>query len=69
MAHPKDDELTPIDTVVLIKSGVHTGKKARIKRHVFLKDGKGFLHYEGYIQMKGKVFYALYHDDLEILPD
>jgi hypothetical protein len=27
MGHPKDDELIPLDTVVIIKSGLNKGKK------------------------------------------
>jgi hypothetical protein len=69
MAHPKDDQLIPIDTVVKIKTGPNAGKKARIKKHSFLMDGKGFLNYLGYIQGKGKDLYALYHDDLEVIPN
>ena len=66
MAHPKDDELIPINTIVTIIRGANIGKRARIKQHSFQMNEKGFLNYLGYIQGKGKDLYALYHDDLEV---
>lgn len=62
MAHPKDDEIWPIGTVVRIKK---TGQFALIKDYGFVKDGKGFLNYYGEIEgREGQ--YALYHDDIEL---
>lgn len=61
--HPKDDEVYPIDTVVRLKK---TGEFAIIVGHGFLKDGVGFLHYEGIIEGRGDGHYALYHNDIEL---
>jgi hypothetical protein len=62
MAHPKDDEVYPVDCVVRWK---RTGQFALIKGHTFLRDGKGFLNYLGEIEGR-KGMFALYHDDIEI---
>lgn len=66
MAHPKDDEVYPADTVVRLKK---TGQFVRIIEPVFLKDGRNFLHYHGEIEGR-EGMYAIYHDevDLEALP-
>jgi hypothetical protein len=61
MAHPKDNEVYPVDTVVRWKK---TGQFALIKSHTFLRDGKGFLNYLAEIEGRTGTF-ALYHDDLE----
>jgi hypothetical protein len=61
--HPKDDEVYPVGTVVRIKK---TGEFALIKSIAYLKDGIGFLHYEGMIEGKGDGRYALYHEDVEV---
>ena len=63
MAHPKDHEAYPDETVVRIKK---TGEFAIIKRRAFLKDGKGFLHYEAEIEGRKPGHYALYHDDIDV---
>lgn len=62
MAHPKDNEVYPQDTVVRIKK---TGQFAMIRVRTFLKDGNGFLNYLGEIEGR-KGLYALYHDDIEL---
>jgi hypothetical protein len=67
MAHPKDDELIPLQTIVRIKEGSCKGKRARIKQHSFRFEGQYFQHYLGYIEGRGKGLYVLYHDDLEII--
>lgn len=61
MAHPRDNEVYPVDTVVRLKK---TGQFALIKSHTFLRDGKGFLNYLAEIEGRSGIF-ALYHDDLE----
>jgi hypothetical protein len=40
MSHPKDNEIYPIGTKVLILRGFNKGKTAVITHHNFLKDGK-----------------------------
>jgi hypothetical protein len=63
MAHPRDNEIYPVGTVVRLKK---TGEFARITHQDFLKDGKGFLNYRGVIEGRGEGHYALYHDDFEL---
>ena len=63
MAHPKDDQLYPIGTIVRLKK---TGEMAEIKDYTFLMNRKGFLNYLGQIEGKGSAVYALYHDDIEL---
>jgi hypothetical protein len=69
MAHPRDDEVYPVGTVVRLKK---TGEFARIEKRIFLKDERNFLHYLGQIdgRKSGPGYYAIYHDevDLEALP-
>ena len=62
MAHPKDHEAYPVDTIVRIKD---TGQFARIVGHTFLKDRKGFLNYLAEIEGRNGQ-YALYHDDIDL---
>lgn len=66
MAHPRDDQVYPLGTVVRLHK---TGEFAIIKDHTFLKDGKNFLHYLAEIEGR-KGLYCLIHDevDLEALP-
>jgi hypothetical protein len=66
MAHPKDNEVYPVDSVVRLKS---TGQFAIIKRQSFQKNGEGFLNYEGEIEGREGI-YCLIHDriELECLP-
>ena len=66
MAHPADNEIYPIGTVVRLK---RTGEFAIIRKQNFLKDEKGFLHYLGEIEGR-EGLYCLIHDqlDLESLP-
>jgi hypothetical protein len=63
----KDHETYPEESVVRLKK---TGEFALIKKRVFLKEGKNFLHYEGPIEGRGPGNYAFYHQDvdLECLP-
>lgn len=67
MAHPKDDEVYPIGTVVRLKK---TGEFALIIGHAFLKDNRNFLHYEGRIEGRkhssDTSHYAIYHDEIEL---
>lgn len=62
MAHPKDDEVYPVGTVVRLKK---TGQFAIIRKQVFLMDEKNFLHYTGEIEGR-EGMYAIYHDDVEL---
>lgn len=62
MAHPKDDEVYPIGTVVRLKK---TGQFAIIRKQVFLMGEKNFLHYTGEIEGR-EGLYAIYHDDVEL---
>lgn len=62
MAHPKDSEIYPIDTVVRLKK---TGQFAKITHQDFQFEGKGFLNYRGIIEGR-EGYYALYHRDLEL---
>jgi hypothetical protein len=62
MAHPKDDEVFPVGTVVRIKK---TGEFAIIRQVTFQKDGRGFLHYLGEIENK-QGLYCLIHDQVEL---
>jgi hypothetical protein len=63
MAHPKDDEVYPVGTVVRLKK---TGQFAKITHQDFQFEGKGFLNYRGVIEGRGDRHYALYHDDIEL---
>lgn len=63
MAHPKDSEVYPVNTVVRIKK---TGQFAIIKQQQFLKDGNGFLNYLGQIEGRGEALYAIYHGDVDL---
>ncbi len=63
MAHPKDHEVYPVETVVRWKK---TGQFAIIKARNFCKDEIGFLHYLGVIEGRGDGLYCLIHDDLEL---
>ena len=72
MAHPKDNEIFPIETVVSL---IKTGEFAIIKKQVFLKDEKNFLHYLAKIEgrdhgKEDKAYYVIYHHEirLEALP-
>lgn len=65
MSHPKDNELIPIGTTVVITHGISKGKKAIITHQDFLKDGKNFLNYRGTIEGR-KGYFALYHHEIEI---
>ncbi len=67
MAHPKDADVYPIDTVVRLKK---TGEFAIIKQQTFLMDGRNFLHYLGVIEGRGDGLYCIIHNevDLECLP-
>lgn len=70
MAHPKDEEVYPVGTVVRLQK---TGEFALIQKRVFLKNGKNFLHYLGQIEGRDSGlpgYYVIYHDevDLEALP-
>ena len=62
MAHPKDHEVYPVETVVRFKK---TGLFALIKSHTFMMEGRGFLNYLGEVEGK-KGIYAIYHDDIQI---
>lgn len=61
----KDEDVYPIETVVRI---IKTGQLAIIKRQAFLKDGKSFLNYLGAIEGRGNGLYAIYHQDIELMP-
>lgn len=63
MAHPKDDKVYPIETVVRL---IKTGQMAIIKDRVFLKDEKNFLHYRALIEGRGEGLFAIYHSDVEL---
>jgi hypothetical protein len=67
MAHPKDNEVFPVDSVVRLKE---TGQFAIIKRQSFQMNGQGFLNYEGEIEGRNGL-YCLIHDriELECLPE
>lgn len=67
MAHPKDNEVYPIGTVVRLKK---TGEFACITHQDFQFQGKSFLNYRAVIEGRGEGHYAIYHGDveLEVLP-
>lgn len=64
MAHPKDDELLEVGTVVRLKE---TGEFGIILQQVFLMDGRNFLHYEGriYGRENSRGMWAMYHERIE----
>lgn len=64
--HPRDADVYQPGTIVRLKK---TGQFVRIIKPVFVKDGKGFLHYLGEIEER-EGQYAIYHQDveLEVLP-
>lgn len=68
MAHPKDEEVWPLDTIVRLKK---THEFARIIDHAWLRPEipKYFLHYRIEIEDRGGPW-CLIHDeaDLECLP-
>lgn len=61
-AHPKDDEIYPIGTVVRIEA---TGQFALIRDYTFQYQGKGFLNYLAEIEGRDGL-YAVYHEDVEL---
>lgn len=62
MAHPTDDEVYPIGTAVRRRK---TGEFAIIRKRVFLREDKFFLHYLGEIENK-EGLYCLIHDEVEL---
>jgi hypothetical protein len=62
----KEEDIYPIGTIVRLKK---TGQFAKIVKHIYVKDGKGFLNYLGEIEGR-EGLYAVYHDqiELELLP-
>jgi len=64
MPHPKDNELLPKGTEVIITHGKNLGKKAVIKDYNFQFQGKGFLNYYGEIEGRSGM-YVLYHDEIK----
>lgn len=58
-------DLYPVGSVVRFKK---TGVFALICEHVFLKDNKNFLHYEGLIEGKPDpdAWYAFYPEEVEL---
>lgn len=66
MAHPKDDEVYPVGTVVRRHK---TGEFAIIRDVVFRKENKYFSHYRAEIEGR-EGLYCIIHDevDLESLP-
>ena len=70
MAHPKDKDVYPIDTIVRLKK---TGEFARITGHGWLRPERKefFLHYYAEIEgRKGTTWCLAHHDELvlECLP-
>lgn len=66
MAHPRDDEVYPVETVVRLHK---TGEFAIIKDQVFLKDGMNFLYYLAEIEGRKGLYCVLHGEcDLEALP-
>lgn len=62
MAHPLDYDVFPINTVVRRRT---TGEFAIIRKRVFLREDKFFLHYLGEIENK-EGLYCLIHDEVEL---
>ena len=68
MPHPKDNELLPLGTTVIIKEGFNKGKKAVIRDYTFLNEGRNFLHYLGEVEQR-EGLYVLYHTRIEPISD
>ena len=63
-----ESDLYPNNTIVTLKRGPHSGKKAIIVGRQYQKDGHGFLNYYIMIEeLPGK--YAGHHHDLEKIDD
>ena len=62
MAHPKDSEVYPVDSVVRLKE---TGQFAIIRKQSFQMNERGFLNYLGEIEGR-EGLYCLIHDRLEL---
>lgn len=64
--HPKDSDIYPLETKVLILEGYNKGKTAVIKDYTFQFDGKGFLNYLAEVQGRTGRF-AVYHEEIRII--
>jgi hypothetical protein len=61
-----DNEVYPVDTVIRIRK---TNEFAKVRQHMFLKDGKYFLNYLVEIERKKGLYCAFHYNvDLECLP-